>query len=91
MSDVENATKTGIYSELAAKLRSERIAAMTQILVSSEGQPLYPVLLRLSKSTGRSMKTINEYWNVISEDNQGPIYEKYGIIKVRRAFKRWVK
>ncbi|MGD1055741.1 MAG: hypothetical protein ABR867_06635 [Nitrososphaerales archaeon] len=87
----ENNLPGEIYSEKAAQLRNERIAYMTQILVSSEGQPVYPVLLRLSKSTGRSMKTINEYWEVISEHNSGPIYEKHGIIRVRRAFKRWVK
>lgn len=58
---------------------------MTEVLVASEGQQLQPVLLNLSKSLGRSMRTINEYWEVISVGGLGPIYEKHGIIKVRRS------
>ncbi len=84
----ENNLPGDIYSEKAAQLRSQRLADLTQVLLASEGQPLYPVLLRYSKSKGRSMKTVNEYWEVISEDNLGPIYEKNGIIKVRRAKRR---
>ncbi len=81
----ENNLPSEIYSEKAAQLRSQRIADLTRILLASEGQPLYPVLLRYSKAASRSMKTVNEYWEVISEDNLGPIYERNSVIKVRRA------
>ena len=87
----ESDLPTGLISEKAAQLRSERLADLTRILLASEGQPLYPVLLRYSKASGRSMKTISEYWEVISEGNQGPIYEKNGVIRVRRSARRWLK
>lgn len=77
-----------IYSEKAARLRTERINDMTLKLVASEGQPLRAFMLTYSKETGRSLKTLGEYWEVISLDNKGPIYEHNGIIKVRKSSKR---
>jgi len=80
-----------IYSEKAAMLRRQRLADLTRLLQASEGQELVSVLRRYSKATGKSMKTINEYWEIISDDNKGPIYEKNGIVKVRTMFRRWIK
>lgn len=77
-----------IFAPKAQQLRRERVARLTQMLVSAEGQTLDSVVNQFSLSTGVSKRTIEEYWEIISNNNQGPIYEKRGLVKVRKLFRR---
>lgn len=80
-----------IYAPKAQQLRRERVARFTLLLQSSEGQSLESVMNQYSLSSGVSRRTLEEYWEVISNTNRGPIYEKRGIIKVRTLFKKFQK
>lgn len=91
MSSDENNYNSDLYAVRGSEHRLKRQAQLTQMLVSSEGQPLRIVLLQYSKQFGKSLRTVSEYFDVISEDNTGPIYEKNGIIHLRKPLKKYLR
>jgi 5-methylcytosine-specific restriction endonuclease McrA len=77
-----------VYAETAQRMRQERVARFSAFLQNMEGQSLEFALRVFSLQTGIALRTLGEYWDVICVGNKGPIYEKHGIIKVRKSFRR---
>ena len=65
-------------------MRQERVSKFTEYLIAHEGQELEIAMKNFSRATGVSMRTVLEYWNVISPSNHAMIYTKAGVIKVRK-------
>lgn len=81
----------GVGQSVAEKLRREKLLAFTRLLVNSEGQRLEEAMNEFSRATGNTLQKIEEYWKVVSNNNRGPVYERHGLIKVRRMFKKWLE
>lgn len=79
---------TDVYAARAQKARRDRVARFSVFLQNMEGQSVDSVLRAYSLQTGIAIRTLEEYWDVISLENKGPIYERHGIIRIRHS-KLW--
>ncbi len=91
MSESSKQWDPNVWAPRAQKWRQERVQKFAKYLIQNEGQSLTVVMKEWSLQSGVAMRTVQEYWDVLSPDNRGPVYEKHGIIAVRGAFKRHLK
>lgn len=83
MSESSKQWDANVWAPRAQSWRMERVQKFADYCVKMEGQSLTMVMKVFSRESGVSMRTVQEYWDVLSPDNRGPIYERNGIIKVR--------
>ena len=73
-----------VWAPRAQRLRQERVSRFTEYLIAHEGQELEVAMKNFSRATGVSMRTVLEYWQVISPSNKGIVYTRSGVIKIRK-------
>jgi len=82
--DLKDVLDPQVYAPRAQRLRMIRVQAFADYCVKMEGQDLTIVVRRFSREWGVSVEKVQEYWDVIAEDNRGNIYVRDGIVRTRR-------
>lgn len=84
MSESSKQWDPNVWAPRAQSWRMERVQKFADYCVKMEGQSLVVVMKHYSRETGVSLRTVQEYWDVLSPDNRGAIYERNGLIKCRK-------
>jgi len=61
-----------------------RVQKFSDYCVKMEGQDLEIVIRHFSRETGVSVRTVEEYWDVLSPGNKGRLFVRDGIIRVKQ-------
>lgn len=84
LSEVSKQFDANVWAPRAQRWRQERVQKFADYCVKMEGQDLTLVMRTYSRESGVSMRTVQEYWDVISPDNRSAITVRNGIINVKR-------
>jgi hypothetical protein len=83
MSEVSKQFDPNVWAPRAQSWRMERVQKFADYCAKMEGQDLTIVMKHYSRETGVSMRTVQEYWDVLSPDNRSAIFVRNGIIRLR--------
>jgi hypothetical protein len=83
LSEVSKQFDPNVWAPRAQRWRQERVQKFADYCVKMEGQDLTLVMKTFSRESGVSMRTVQEYWDVVSPDNRSAIQVKNGIIRVK--------